>query len=225
MFVVEVPVKRIAVALLLAFATAFAAAGVWAADVQALAIVPGAYGANLYLNLDDFENFGWQVTLAGTTAMVQPCPAYGGPLGCPVLPVDLLITEIADVTAYDVVAIMPASQWVAEPYGDLLNSPQALQLLVDAVESGVVVYAPCAGVRVLAAADVLEGVDVNGHANFQAEYEAAGANYLGSGILPVIDGNIVTATRGLYFHENACEAVAIALETLRAQPMTRGAER
>lgn len=194
--------------------TLAAVGGVEAQEVDVLVIVPSYYGANLNFNLDNLQSFGWNVTTAGISNRVFPCPAYGGPRGCPILNVDVLISDIDDLSSYEVVAIMPGSMWVSVPYGDLLATQSALDLITDAVDRNLVVFAPCGAVRVLAAADVLEGVTVTGHTRFQQEYEAAGATFLGGGLAPVIDGNIVTATRGMYFHEANCEAIAVALESM-----------
>lgn len=193
----------------------FGTAGVGAQDVNMLVIVPEYYGANTNFYLDDFERFGWTVTLAGTAESMRPCPVYGGPHGCLPITVDVLITDVDDLTSYDCLAIMPGSLNVSSPYRDLVISDEALGFVHRAVDEGLVVFASCGGVRVLAAADVLEGVEVTGHSRYQGSYALAGAIYLGSGIPAVIDGNIVTATRGMYFHEANSEAVAIALERRR----------
>lgn len=186
---------------------------VHAQEVDALVIVPNYYGANLNFNLDNLQNFGWNITTAGVSASARPCPSYGGPRGCPILTLDMIVSDIGEITDYDVVAIMPGSMWVSSPYGDLLASQTVLDLIADAVDQDLVVFAPCGSVRVLAAADVLDGVTVTGHTRFQAEYLAAGATFLGGNLAPVIDGKIVTATRGMYFHETNCEAIAVALES------------
>ncbi|MBU0495151.1 MAG: hypothetical protein KKA73_17570 [Chloroflexi bacterium] len=48
-----------------------------AEDVDVLVLVPHYYGANHYLNVDDYEQYGWNVTLAGITQTIQPCPRFG----------------------------------------------------------------------------------------------------------------------------------------------------
>ncbi len=204
---------------LVAIGVCIALLGAWgieAQDINVLVIVPQYYGANTNFYLDDFERFGWTVTFAGTEAVMQPCPAYGGPRGCLPIAVDVQITDITDLTPYDCLAIMPGSMNVSSPYRDLVIDDEALALVNRAVDEGLVVFASCGGVRVLAAADVLQGVEVTGHSRYQGSYSTAGAIYLGSGIPAVIDGNIVTATRGMYYHEANSEAVAIAVERRRA---------
>ncbi|MCP4580127.1 MAG: DJ-1/PfpI family protein [candidate division Zixibacteria bacterium] len=183
-----------------------------AENVKILLLMSNNYGANHYLDRDNFEEFGWDVTTAGLSQTVSPCPLYAGPLGCPPIIVDFHVLEITDITQYDVLALMPVSWRAGNPHSDLLGSPETLDLIAEAVDSGLVVYAHCSGPIVLAAAGVLEGVNITGRPEYQAEYLAGGANYLGSNVLPVIDGNIVTSTRGMYYHEANCQAIATALE-------------
>lgn len=90
-----------------------------------------------------------------------------------------------------------------------------LALIHAAVEKGLVVHAQCTGVRVLTAADVLQGKTVTGKGPAE-EYAAAGATLLPGQPYPVTDGTIVTAQRGLYYSVNIVEAIAAALES--AQP-------
>ncbi len=183
-----------------------------AENVNALLLLAQNYGANYFLDLDNFEQFGWDITRAGVAQVIQPCPSYAGNYGARPITVDILVSDIEDISEYDVLAIMPSTMYAGNPFNDLLNSPEALSLISSAVDAGLVVYAHCAGPRVLAAADVLDGIEMTGKSQFQAEYEAAGATFLGEGIPPVIDGNIVTSTRGMYFHVQICEAIATALE-------------
>lgn len=181
--------------------------------LKVLVLFPDNFGANCPLNLDNFENFGWEITLVGLRQTVQPCPSFAAPWGFLPITVDILVSAINDIAAYDCLIIMPATQYAGtNPYGDLLSSASTLDLVRSAVDASLVVYATCAGVRVLAAADVIEGVRVTGHANFRNEYIAAGAVYVGGNQAPVIDQNIVTTTRGLYFNIQNCEAVATAAE-------------
>ena len=77
---------------------------------------------------------------------------------------------------------MPATKKVADAYGDLLGSPASTCPAGTADQAGAALYASCGGVRVLAEAAVLDGHQITGEAQYQAEYEAAGAIYLGEGI-------------------------------------------
>lgn len=217
------PGRHAAATTLLLAATAAPAV---AQDVRALILLPRHYGANSILTLHDLAAAGWHTTLLGVTDVVTPCPAFGGPLGCPPIAVDLHPADLTGLDSWDVLAIMPASQGAPdEPYADLLADTASLDLVRRAVAQGLVVYAPCAGVRVLAAAGVLDGVRVTGHQRYADEYLAAGAIYLGAGIPPVVDGTIVTATRGLYFHQANSDAIAVALERRQVQKAAAGAAR
>jgi len=160
-----------------------------------------------------FERYGWRVTVAGTKASVDSCSAYGAPFGARSTRVDRLVSDITDVLEFDALSVMPGRR-----HDGILNSPEALHLIRRAVEEGLVVSAWCRAVRVLAAADVLDGKRVTGHADHRSEYEAAGATYAGNETAPVIDGNIVTSVRSRYYRTEMCEALAGAIaENRRAR--------
>ena len=162
-------------------------------DVNVLVILPANYGANYYLNLNRFEEFGWNVATTGLNSYVNPCPAFAGPLGCPYVFVDTLLSELENFNDFDGIVIMAASYWADyNPCSDLIQDPHTLNLITSAVDSGKVIGAWCSGVRVLAAANVLNGVDVTGSWRFSQEYTNAGANWVGANHYPVIDNNIMT---------------------------------
>jgi uncharacterized delta-60 repeat protein len=181
-------------------------------DIHALLVLPDGLGPNWYLNADNFETYGWAITLTGVEEMIDPCPSAVNWYGLPGIEVDVLVEDVTDVSPFQVVAIMPATKKVANAYGDLLGSPAALSLLGLADQAGKALYATCGGVRVLAAAAVLDGHQVTGEAQYEAEYKTAGAIYLGEGIPPVMDGNIVTSQEGLHYNLDNCEAVAAAMQ-------------
>lgn len=181
-------------------------------EVKVLVVLPAQYGANFYLNLDNFERFGWKVTITGLTQTIYPCPAYAGPLGCPGVKADKLISQIENVKEYDCLVVMSATSYTATlPCNALINSSEALGLIKAAVDSGIVVAAMCSGVRVLAAANVINGKNVTGNDGYKQEYIAAGANYLGRNHYPVIDGNIITTAAGDFFNLQNCNAIAKAI--------------
>lgn len=179
-----------------------------AGDIKVLLVFPEKYGANSFLMLEKLEEFGWDVTTTGVNPVIQPC--YWGNE----VTVDTLISDITDISNYDCL-ILCTMRWYSNPpnaYSDILNSTEALQLFTAANNAGLIIYAACAGVRVLAAADILNGVNITGNDYYESEYLAAGANFLGINIPPVIDGNIVTAMRGQYYFNQNMEAVKTALE-------------
>ncbi len=181
-------------------------------EVNVLVIIPDRFGANTFFNLDNMELFGWNITLSGLTEIVEPCPGAQSSFDLPEIQVDILIDDSIDISIFDVLAIMPAFWRSGEAYGDLLNSRDALNLISTANENGLIIWATCAGPRVLAAADVINGKNITGRTRFKSEYEASGANYLGENIPPVIDQNIVTCMRGQYWNKENIEAIATALE-------------
>jgi len=177
-----------------------------AQPIRLLILMPDHYGANYFLDRDDFENFGWTVTTAGVTSTVTPCPDYAGPLGCPVIAVDVLVSEIQNIADYDILVVTSGSGG-NNSCSNLINSPQALQLVRDAADSGMVVGAMCSGVRVLAAAGVINGIHVTSNLNDSAYCVSHGAIHVGICAPPVIDGNIVTTSIGDYYHHQNTEAV------------------
>lgn len=188
---------------------------------EVLVILPSSYGANYFLTRDILDQFGWNVTLTGTTEVVAACPWARG-VALTSIHTDTLLCDIDDITNYDIVLISTGSNYASNPFGNLIESEDCLQLLQDAREAGIVIGAWCGAVRVLAAADIIDGVQVTGHANYEDEYVNAGAIYLGSQIPPVIDQNIVTATRGMYFNQQNCEALDDALAISRMTDNRRG---
>ncbi len=202
-------------AVLTTLAILVAATAAPADDVEVLVVLSRYFGGNTFLNLDQFRQHGWRITLTAVTPTVIPCPFFdASPIS-----VDFLLSDVQSVAPYDVIAIMPASTQAlgTDVYGDLLGSPHALELIASAADSGVVVSAICAGPRVLAAADCLDGISIVGSPGpgdaFLNEYLAAGAIYLGEDHAPVIDGSIVTGVRDLHYHVQNVEAIATALES------------
>ena len=194
--------------------SAFAATGDESgASVDVLLLVGEEYGPNTYHLIDYFERHGWNVTTTGLEESARPCSPFASVIDIPHMAVDVLVSDIPDVSAYDCLVIMYSTTILFQrrSYDDLLSSQEALNLISRADENGLVLFAPCAGVRMLAAAGVLEGHRISANPDYQFEYEAAGAEYLGTGLPPVIDGNIVTGTRGIYFLLENGEAIAAAL--------------
>ena len=194
----------------IAIVTLLAAFQLNAEDFDILLVIPELYGANYNFNSDHFQSMGFRITTAGTADTMSACNS-----GLPPLAVDTLIGQITDVTQFDAVAIM-SSRWIyiTNPYSDLINSPEALALVQSAVDNSIPLWSTCAGPLVLAAADVLQGVTIQGRAgpdsSFMYTYQAAGANYIGWGLLPVIDGPVITTSRGQYYQRENCQAVVSA---------------
>jgi len=177
-----------------------------------LVILDNDYGANWNVDNgsvsmeDHFQMYGWNITLTALTDTVQPCISAFQYFGCRAQAVDTLISEIDDVTQFDIVAMMPTSDVV-----DMVNSPELTALLQSAADAGLVVGAECRTPRVLATTDMLNGRRIVGNSAYSSIYSSAGAIYLGNDHPPVIDNNIVTGVRGRYYRGAFCEALAYAL--------------
>jgi putative intracellular protease/amidase len=169
--------------------------------VEILLLLDHGYGGNVPFILDIFDRYGWSVTTTGLDETLISC-SY---LGYAELTVDILLTEISDVTQFDAISIMPGDSH------DLLRTNlTSLNLINDAVSEDLVVSAWCRGVRVLAAADVIDGKNITGNADYEVEYEAAGATF-NELVPPIVDGNIVTGVRSRYYRDEMCQAIATAI--------------
>jgi putative intracellular protease/amidase len=171
--------------------------------IRILMMMGNHVGGYHYYTRDLWEQCGWSLTAAGLAPVLQPCN-----LGVP-FHVDTLITQITDLSAYDCLAIMQTRAYDGNSHSDLLASPEAIALVQQAVAQGLLVVATCGGVRVLAAADVIDGRTVTGYAAYAAEYIAAGATYAGDDVPPILDGTILTSAAGRYY----CQQIT---ETMRA---------
>jgi hypothetical protein len=175
-----------------------------------LVVLGDYYGPNTYFNLHYFESFGWDVTTTAIEQSVQPCSYYN----LPDIAVDIQLESITDISLFDAIAIQPAQFRQNATYTEIINNQHALNLVHQADSINIPIYATCSGVRVLAYADVINGIQVQGNDFFVQEYIDAGATYVGSQLLPVIDSNIVTTTRGQYYQSINCEAIEGLIETL-----------
>lgn len=191
--------------------------------VEVLVILPHHYGVNYFLARDVMDELGWEVTLAGTANPVQPC-TWGEDVASAPMNVDMLVSQVEDVTVYDAVMVLSSSAWTTDPYQDLIDDPATMQLLNQANNAGIVINGWCGATRVFAAAGIIDGKNVTGHEDFADEYTAAGANYLGPELPPVTDGNLVTTTRGMYFRLQNVEAVEDAINAQRADEKQEGGD-
>ncbi|MFC2164380.1 DJ-1/PfpI family protein [Acidobacteriota bacterium] len=184
-------------------------------DVNLLLLVAKNYGLNYFHNKDSLELFGWNLVRTGSLDVIPACPPVAEQIGLkPIIP-DISLMDITDPGNYRGIALMPAAgsfNPVPNPFGDILGSPEAMALIRMASEEGLAVSAVCAGVRVLAAADILQGKKVVGSPRFKEEYENAGAEFLGKDHPPAIQGHIVTGARDLYYGFLFCQALAMAIE-------------
>jgi putative intracellular protease/amidase len=170
-------------------------------EIRILMMFGDRVGGYHYFTSDLWEQYGWRLTSTGLEPTLDPCT-----LGLP-FNVDTLITEITDLSDYDCLAIMQSLAWNGTSHDDILASPAALALVQQAVAESLLVVASCGGVRVLAAAGVIDGVMVTGYATYAQEYIDAGATWLGDGVPPVLDGNILTSSAGRYYCNQITEVM------------------
>jgi hypothetical protein len=141
--------------------------------IKALVLVPRNTGANYYLMSDVIEEYGWQVTHTGVSDTIMPCPWFASHGTLYPIVRDLPVEEITNIADYDCL-IIPPSAGNAAPIPnsnqDLLESKDALLLIRRAAYFDMPVFATCAGVRVLAAADVVHGRFIVGSPRFRSEY-------------------------------------------------------
>jgi len=191
--------------------------------VRVLFLMPRNIGANNFLIRDVFEEYGWHVTRTAVLDTIPPCGFWGRhPSSLPLLP-EVALSEVGNVAEYDVlfIATSPGQAWqVPDSYQDVLESPEALGLVKSAVNEGLAVFAMCAGVRVLATADVIANKQVVGAPRFQDEFRAAGAVWVGNERNdngPLISGNIITGARGQTYNVAIGQAIATVVEGKQTQ--------
>ena len=156
------------------------------------------------------DAFGWDITIAAPAETSARCGFATG-AGLAAIKSDTVLADLTDLTNYDIVCLLPNQTGMAS----LTRDTTVLTLLNGAAESGVIVAAWCKSVRVLAAAGLLKGLEVVGHADYRDEYTAAGATYLGNDHPPVTQGNIVTAVRSRYYRTAMCQAMKKAVTRAR----------
>lgn len=178
-------------------------------EVRVLVLMSELHGAYFSYVRDQMEAYGWDLTFAGLDSSLSACS-----WGLPFAP-DTLVSEITDVSGYDCLLIAQSQAYRGQAHGDLLDSPEALSLVRQAVEDSLLVVGVCSGTRVLAAADVIQGREVTGYVMYAQEYINRGAIWLGDGVPPVLDGNILTSARGHYHSQQICEAMRSAVDSLR----------
>lgn len=175
--------------------------------VEILLILDHDYGGNVPPIITILERYEWSITTTALNETVTSCDY----LGDDTFTVDILLTEISDVAQFDAVSILPGNSH------DLLRTNQtSLNLINAAMNAGIVVSAWCSAVRVLAAADVIDGKNITGNADYEAEYVAAGATF-NELVPPVIDGNLVTGVRSRYYREEMCQAIATAVGVFESE--------
>jgi len=184
-----------------------------ALDKNIIVIVPHGFGINYYLIQDVMDQYGWHTTYAGLTDSVQVCGPFAQPRGGMAMKVDTLLSQMTDFSSYDAVFILTSTQFSGDdPFADIMASDHAMNLIASAAKEDIPIFASCAGVRVLGALGLLSGKSITGSPKYQAEFEAAGAVYLGKDQAPQIIGNLITSSRGQYNNVPNGVALVTAME-------------
>ncbi len=124
------------------------------------------------------EDLGCKITVVGPNYTVI---SGGGPM----IEVDILINNINNVSRYEFL-YTPGGVGV----GNVIDNPDALELVVEAYNSGLIMAAICAGPVVFAFADIISGRNISGNIGVRTEIMQAGANFIPDEI--VIDDPFVT---------------------------------
>jgi len=158
-------------------------------DIKVLTLIDHGFGWNYFDIKDTFEEWGVNVTTAGTASTVASC------FNREARPVtsDILIEDVDNETLldFDCVIVPSGGHW-----GNLAFDRDALNLIASAHELGLIVSGICTGPIVLArAGDILNGTKIAGHGNGDAYYRSAGAiQVLGQRV--VCDNRVVTGGSG-----------------------------
>ena len=167
-----------------------------------LCVIDDEWGGFDYVIMNEFVEFGWDVTLtAGNKTVIGSVFTSYMPLD-----VDITLDNISSIYMYDCILILPGAD-----YPNLLYNTEFHILLQKAVARGIIVCAWNRAVRVLARADVIDGRNVTGNLDFQSEYEAAGANFIPNSP-PIADGNIITSLVGQFELVKCCDLVQTSVE-------------
>lgn len=196
--------------------------------IKALVLVGDRWGANATVRdglggiLELLAGAGWELTAVAAKGDPRPCPVAARVRDGFPMPRAVPASTVGSVAGYDALVVLPG-----QAHGDLMHDPDCLRLIREASAEGLALGAFCRGVRALAAAGVIRGKRVTGHADYAGEYLAAGADYLGYSDLagkadapaPQRDGLLVTMVRGKHFRAEACAAL---MEAAIASRKARG---
>jgi putative intracellular protease/amidase len=180
-------------------------------QVRMLLLVGDRVGANCMMGgkklsiLEKFSRFGWEVTLAGVEARVEPCP-FAAKRGAETMMLDTTVDAIHDVLVYDGVCVLPGTS-----FQGLIASDAAMRLLREGHENGLVVSGWCRGVGVLAEAGILQGKQVVGHEDDRGAIEDGGGVFVGQDHPPIIDGTVVTGARSYHYRAKNADAIRQAI--------------
>ncbi|MBU8891208.1 MAG: DJ-1/PfpI family protein [Bacteroidales bacterium] len=199
-------------------------------NIKVLIITDDNYGSSFVYGDEktksikqQFENFGWNITIAAMKDTVIPCEWSKKTFGAEPIIVARKISEIIHPDEFDAVIILPG-----RGFSNLINNNDFLNFIKNANQEKIIIAAWCRGVRLLAAADIIRNKNIIGHFDYFDEYKAAGANYINYSFRfedgkklftnttpPIRDGNIITTIRSLYYRNEMCMLMQKAIEENR----------
>ncbi|MFC2082190.1 DJ-1/PfpI family protein [Bacteroidota bacterium] len=147
----------------------------------------------MFLLRDTFESFGWNVTTAGTGSSATICSQFTAVYNGRVY----LDENVANLNAedFDAVFLVSSEQWIPNPMGNILQSPDAIALFQQFSELDKGISTFCQGIRVFAQANIINGKTVTGPQSYYSDCVNRGATYLTNQNAPVKDGMMVTSRR------------------------------
>ncbi len=155
-------------------------------DVNILTLIADGIGNTYFTVKDQFEEWGWNVTTAGLTNNHTGCPNKD-PI---VIPSDILISEIDNISQYDCVFIASGAQ-----HHILRDDQSVLDFINTSYNEGLVISTLCVSTVILADADIINGIKVVGAPLYYNDIvEAGGIFELQAEV--VSDGRIITGGRG-----------------------------
>ncbi|NHJ23697.1 MAG: hypothetical protein EAX89_03930 [Candidatus Lokiarchaeota archaeon] len=179
-------------------------------DINVMILIASGVGITYFNATEIFESWGWTVTTAGVSATISSCHRNDPEI----INSDILISDVDwyILQQYDCIFIPSGGHW------DALSSYEpTLELISTAYYSGLIISSLCVGLRVLARADIVKGVNIARDVNSEAYIEESG------GILvdePVVsDKRIVTGGSGGGLYGGGA-SVAPLNETCRAIAQT-----
>ena len=182
------------------------------ATVKALLLVDDLYGASINIEdgqnniLENFESYGWEVSIACCSQDVKPGP-WASVKGCEILTPDIMTYQLDNALKWDVIVVAPG-----ESYQHLMKCPFVLSVLSQAKSNNIPIAAWGRGVSLLAEAGIIDGVEISAHAEYMDEYLAAGATYHGDFDSPINDRNIITCGNVKEYRQEMCALIHEAVE-------------
>lgn len=155
-------------------------------NVNILSVIADGVGNTYFTVKDQFEEWGWNVTTAGLTDNHTGCPNKD-PI---VMPSDILISEIKNISQYDCVFIASGAQ-----HHILRDDQSVLNLINTSYNEGLVISTLCVSTVILADADVINGIKVVGARLYYYDIVAAGGIFESHAEV-ISDKRIITGGRG-----------------------------